>query len=99
MCQVAFYVFIFLLLLSVAASEIPELSKLVDDTSNDAIEMVASAECLPAPDLHRLDAANSGGAFETEDKNSRNGWIHSFPFLRLAITEHDRLCFLAIRRT
>jgi len=104
--RVAFYLFLFILLLSVAGREIPEISNLADDPSNDGQVATARNDALPSPNLHRLDATdasasfgNSQSSFETQDQGPRNrgSWCH--PFVALAITGQDRLCFLAVRRT
>jgi hypothetical protein len=104
--RIVFYGFLFLLLLSVAGREIPEISNLADDPSNDGQVATARNDGLPSPNLQRLDATdasapfgNSQSSFETQDQGSRNrgSWCH--PFVALAITGQDRLCFLAVRRT
>ena len=103
--RVAFYGFLFVLLLSVAGREIPEISKLADDVSNDG-QVVERIEALPSPNLQRLDAAdgsasfrNSQSSFETQDQGPRNRGPRCHPFVTPAITGQDRLCFLAVRRT
>jgi hypothetical protein len=100
--HIAFYGFLFFLLLSVAGREIPEISKLADDPSNDG-QVVVRTEALPSPNLQRLDAAdasvsfgNSQSSFDTPDQGPRN---RAHPFVALALTGQDRLCFLAVRRT
>ena len=95
--RVAFYLFLFILLLSVAGREIPEISNLADDPSNDGQVATARNDALPSPNLHRLDATdasasfgNSQSSFETQDQGPRNrgSWCH--PFVALAITGQDR---------
>ena len=104
--HIAFYGFLFFLLLSVAGREIPELSKLADDPSNDGQEVVARTEALPSPNLQRLDAANASTSFGnsqsslgTQDQGPRNRGPLCHPSVALAITGQDRLCLLAVRRT
>jgi hypothetical protein len=104
--RVVLYGFLFLLVLSVAGREIPEISNLADDPSNDGQVAIAHNDALPSPNLRRLDATdasaslgNSQSSFETQDQGpqDRGSWCHSF--VALAITAQDRLCFLAVRRT
>jgi hypothetical protein len=104
--RVAFYLFLFILLLSVAGREIPEISNLADDPSNDGQVATAHNDGLPSPNVQRLDATdtsasfgNSQSSFEMQDRGPRNrgSWCH--PFVVLAITGQGRLCFLAVRRT
>ena len=109
MCRVfriVLYGFLFLLVLSVAGREIPEISNLADDPSNDGQVAIAHNDALPSPNLRRLDATdasapfgNSQSSFETQNQGPRNrgSWCH--PFVALAITGQDRLRFLAVRRT
>ena len=104
--HIAFYGFLFFLLLSVAGREIPEISKLADDPSNDGGEVVARNEALTSLSLQRLDAAdarasfhNSQSLFETQDQCPRDRGPQCHPFVPLAITGQERICFLAVRRT
>ena len=103
--HIAFCGFLFFLLLSVAGREIPEISKLADDVSNDG-QVVERTVALPSPNLQRLDAAdgspsfrNSQSSFETQDQGPRNRGPRCHPFVTPAITGPNRLCFLAVRRT
>jgi hypothetical protein len=103
--HIAFYGFLFFLLLSVAGREIPEISKLTDDVSNDG-RVVERTQALPSPNLEPFDAAdgsasfpNSQSSFETQDQGPRNRGPRCHPFVTPAITGQDRLCFLAVRRT
>ena len=103
--RIVFYGFLFLLLLSVAGREIPEISNLADDPSNDGQVAIARNDALPSPNVQRLDATdasasfgNSQSSFERQDQGLRNqSWCH--PFVALAITGQYRLCFMAVRRT
>jgi|SRR6267378_841982 len=97
--DIALYGFLLFLLLSVAGREIPEISKLTDDPSNDGQEVVVPTEALPSPNLQRLDVADAGASFETQDQGPRNREPQCHPFVALAITGQDRICFLAVRRT
>jgi hypothetical protein len=104
--RVAFYLFLFILLLSVAGREIPEISNLADDPSNDGQVAIARNDALPSPNVQRLDATdasvlfgNSQSSFERQDQGVRNRGSWCNLFVALAITGQDRLCFLAVRRT
>jgi hypothetical protein len=104
--RIVFYGFLFLLLLSVAAREIPEISNLADDPSNDGQVATARNDALRSLNLQRLDAAdarasfgNSQSSLETQDQCPRDRGPWCYPFVALAITGQDRLCFLAVRRT
>jgi len=69
---------LFFLLLSVAGREIPEISTLVDDPSNDE-HVVACAEVLPSPNLQRLDAADISASFDNSQWSFRmQDWDPSF---------------------
>jgi hypothetical protein len=104
--QIAFYGFFFFLLLCVAGREIPEVSRLADDPSNDGQEVVARTEALRSPIVQRLDASDicasvgsSQSSFRTQDEGDRNRGPQFHPSVALAITGQDLLCFLAVRRT
>ena len=86
--RVAFYLFLFILLLSFAGREIPEISNLADDPSNDGQVATARNDALPSPNLHRLDATdasasfgNSQSSFETQDQGPRNRGSCAIPSL------------------
>jgi hypothetical protein len=104
--HIAFCGLLFFLILSVAGREIPEISKLADDPSNDGQEVVVRTEALHAPILQRLDATNANASFgngqssfETQDQGPRNRGPQYHSFVALVVTGQDRLCFLAVRRT
>ena len=89
-------VMIFLALI-VAGREIPEISKLADDTSNDGQIVVLCAEAIPSPVSQRTKTASAPSASNTavafwgrEDGSPRPG---------SGTNGQDLLLFLTIRRT
>lgn len=67
--------FLAFLLLTVAGREIPEMSRLADDTSNDG-QVVGLTEPLPSPEWRR---ANADGTIETG-----SGGVHPFALQNFA---------------
>jgi hypothetical protein len=112
---ILYFCFLAFLLLTVAGREIPEISRLADDASNDG-QVVGPTEPLPSPEWRRANAdgtieTGSGGVhpfalqnFAALDLESRNfGYrfgSQGHPlFVAFAMTGQDLLRFLAIRRT
>jgi hypothetical protein len=93
----ALSIVIIFLALVVAGREIPEISKLADDTSNDGQIVVLWAEAIPAPVSQRAKTASAPNASNTavafsgrEDGSPRPGF---------GTNGQDLLQFLTIRRT
>jgi hypothetical protein len=100
--QILVYGFLFLLLLCVAGREIPEISKLADDPSNDGQQAVSRTEALPSPTPRRLDVAEVGASFGNRQpcfEAQRQHEPEYYPSVALAITGRDLLSLLAVRRT
>jgi hypothetical protein len=88
-------VIIFLALI-VAGREIPEISKLADDTSNDG-QIVLCAEAIPSPVSQRAKTANAPSASNTAVAFS--GREDGSPRPVFGMNGQDLLLFLTIHRT
>ncbi len=89
-------VIIFLALI-VAGREIPEISKLADDTSNDGQIVVLCAEAIPSPVSQRAKKASAPSASNTAVAFS--GREDRSPRPVFGMNGQDLLLFLTIRRT
>jgi hypothetical protein len=85
------------LALIVAGREIPEISKLADDTSNDGQIVVMCAEALPSPVSQRTKTASVPITSKTVVAFSRRQDRASRP--TLGTNGQDLLLFLKIQRT
>jgi hypothetical protein len=85
------------LALIVAGREIPEISKLADDTSNDGQIVVMCAEAVPSPVSRRANTASAPITSKTVVVLSRRQDRASRPFL--GTSGQDLLLFLKIQRT
>jgi len=85
------------LALIVAGREIPEISKLADDKSNDGQIVSACAEAVPARVSHRAKTANAPITLETPLVFIRRQDVSPRPIF--GTNGQDLLLFLTIQRT
>jgi hypothetical protein len=85
------------LALIVAGREIPEISKLADDTSNDGQIVVMCAEAVPSPVSQRVNTASASITSKTVVVFPRRQDRASRPIL--GTNGQDLLLFLKIQRT
>jgi len=85
------------LALIVAGREIPEISRLADDKSNDGQIVSACAEAVPAPVSHRAKTANTPLTLETPVVFMRRQDGSPRPIF--GPNGQDLLLFLTIQRT